>query len=206
MTFPIQRILRDTRILLGRNACDRSLILACDTDTLHLDQLIISKIERAAREVASEAQTVDLAPGVPLRTALEWPEGVGRGMAIMPLPDDFLRLLRVRLSDWRRPARIIGDNEPMARWQASRFHGIRGNPERPVAVITMQPTGRVAELYASYAGSQVRIHEAIYMPVPRIREHALDFPERLYEQLVERIAVLTANTFQQPLLSPFQDL
>ena len=132
-----------------------------------------------------------LAPGMPIRTQLQWSGLPGRGMAVLPLPDDFLRLLSIRLSDWARPARIICDTDPACRWQAMPFTGIRGNPSRPVAVVTAYPSGRVAELYSSTAGPEVRVVMAQYVPVPRLRDGVLSLPEWLYHDFIGRIAQLT---------------
>ncbi len=195
MTYSIHDILRDARILLDRNAYDRPLIPTCDADSRSFNELIASKILTAARQVMEEAPPALLAPGRPVRSRLTWPEGVGRGMAILPLPDDFLRLLSVRLSDWHRPARIITDTDPDYRWQASPFAGLRGNPSRPVAVVCAQPQGHVAKLYSSAAGPDVTLTMAQYAALPQIIDGGLEIPRRLYDAFISRVGELTRLSF-----------
>lgn len=194
MLYSVRQIVSDTRVMLDHNAEERPLIRIDDPYTLTLDQLIASKIETAARQVLEEAPLHSLAPGKPLRVSLAWVERPGWGMAVLPLPDDFLRLLHVRLSDWRRPARIITDTHPDYRWQASPFAGVRGNPDRPVAVVTQRPTGLVAELYSSAGGPGVTIEQAQYIAVPLIANEHIEWPQLLHYDIVSRIALLTCRS------------
>ena len=187
MKYSLSQIISDTRVWIGHNHEDRQLIAIEDPYTLSLDELIRSKVEMAARAVLREAPTELLEPGLPVRTRLIWPGRPGKGMAMLPLPDDFLRLLSVRLSDWHRPARIITDDDPASRWQSSPFVGVRGNPARPVAVITANPAGRVAALYSSMAGPSVRLVQAQYVPSPHIADGFIRLPESLYHDMVARI-------------------
>ena len=196
MKYSLSQIISDTRIWTGHNREDRQLIAIGDPYTLSLDELIRSKVEIAARNVLLEAPASLLMPGYPIHTQLIWQDSQGRGMAMLPLPEDFLRLLSVRLSDWRRPARIISDDHPASRWQSSPFAGVRGNPARPVAVITATPAGRVAALYSSKAGPSVRILQAQYVPTPRITDGFIRLPETLYPEVVARIAHLTMQSYQ----------
>ena len=188
MIYSLSQIISDTRVWTGHNHEDRQLIAIEDPYTLSLDELIRSKVEMAARAVLLEAPSELLVPGLPVRTRLIWPGCPGKGMAMLPLPEDFLRLLSVRLSDWRRPARIITDDDPASRWQSSPFAGVRGNPARPVAVITANPAGRVAALYSSMAGPSVRLVQAQYVPIPRITDGFIRLPESIYHDVVARIA------------------
>ena len=195
MTFSVPQIISDTRIWLGHNSEDTHLIAIDDPYTLSLNELIQSKIEMAARHVMMDAPWLMLAPGQPIRTRLAWRDSPGRGVAVLPLPDDFLRLLSVRLSDWHRPARIITADDPACRWQSSPFAGVRGNPSKPVAVITSHPSGMVAELYSSLAGPSVRLVEAQYVPLPRLADGFIRLPEPLYHDVVALVAQLTMQSY-----------
>jgi len=195
MLFSQQQLLSDTRIWLGHNHEDSQLIAIEDPYTLSLDELILSKIEMAAHRVLMDASWSMLVPGSPIRTRLAWRDSPGRGMAVLSLPDDFMRLLSVRLSDWKRPARIIAADNPSACWQSSPFAGVRGNPSRPVAVITSYPSGMVAELYSSTAGPSVRLVEAQYVPYPRLVDGFINLPEPLYHDVVALVAQLTMQSY-----------
>lgn len=196
MRYPVRKIIRDTRVSLDFNQEETPLVECCGAGNLTLDDIIRSKVEWATRIVAQRLDNLLLAPGTPIRTTLAWPGGTpGVGMAVMPLPDDCLRLLSVQLTDWLRPARIITENDPEYLWQSSPFHGVGGNPARPVAVICQRPTGLVAELYSSTAGRRVAIEKAQYVPVPRITpDDFIHIPSSAYEDVVMQVASLTAET------------
>jgi hypothetical protein len=195
MLYNLSDILRDTRIYLNYNGADQPLVSQCDTDTLMLDDLILSKVAMATREVLEASPPWLTGPGIPLCSRrLSWPEGEGRGMAILALPDDFLLLRTIRLSDWHRPARIIREDDPAYAWQSSPFIGVRGNPSRPVAVIVQQPQGWIAELYSSSAGPGVTVMTAQYHPVPKVIGSTIDIPPLLYDAVIHRIGEMTLHT------------
>ena len=55
--------------------------------------------------------------------------------ATIPLPDDFLRLAIIRLKGWKRPVfRLTSPAGPEGARQNCKWSGIRGNPDRPVAL------------------------------------------------------------------------
>lgn len=167
----------------------------CATD---ISKMIKMKLLEVATEAVLKADAVMLAPGVPVRSLLAWPEGhVGHGMAVLPLPDDCLRLIDVKLSDWKRPATIISQDSPEYMLQTSPFEGVRGNPENPVAAICQRPTGLVAELYSSRGGRGVAIDTAQYVPMPLFsREGFIFLPEKLYHNIISATATLTAQALQ----------
>lgn len=98
-------------------------------------------------------------------------------------------------ADWQRPARIITADNPSSCWQSSPWAGVRGNPSRPVAVITSYPSGMVAELYSSMAGPSVRLVEAQYVPCPRLIDGFINLPEPLYHDVVALVAQLTMQSY-----------
>jgi len=194
MLYSVRQVIADTRIALDHNADERPLIQVDDPYTLTLDQLIAANIQPAAREVLAAADPQRLGAGIPVEASLVWPERTGWGRALLPLPDDFLRLLSVAVSDWRRPARIIADTHPDYRWQSSPFAGVRGNPDRPVAVVCQRPWGRVAELYSSCGGSGVTLLHAQYVAEPHITSGHIEWPEALHHDIITRIALFVVGT------------
>lgn len=196
MRYPVRKIIRDTRVSLDFNAEESPLIEACGEGNLTLDDIIRSKVEMATRIVVQKLDNLLLAPGTPLRATLAWPGGMpGVGMAVMPLPDDCLRLLCVQLTDWLKPARIITEDDPEYQWQHAPFQGVGGNPARPVAAICQRPTGLVAELFSSTEGRKVAIEKAQYYPVPRItHDDSIHIPSLSYDDVVRQLASLTAET------------
>lgn len=154
------------------------------------------RLQEAAEKVMAEADSMMLAPGNPVRSLLAWPEGCeGHGMAVMPLPDDCMRLIDVKLSDWRRPATIITADNPIYLLQSSPFEGVRGNPENPVAAVCRRPAGMVAELYSSRAGRGVCIESAQYIPMPTFSHDGfIHLPDRLYHNIINTTARLAEES------------
>ena len=66
MLYNLSDILRDTRIYLNYNGADQPLVNQCDTDTLMLDDLILSKVAMATREVLEASPPWLTGPGIPL--------------------------------------------------------------------------------------------------------------------------------------------
>lgn len=195
MRYPVNEIIRDVRVLLDLDAADPPLITTTDPGALTIGQKIRSLVEWGARQVIEEAPLHRLQTGVPIQSGVAWHDAPGVGMAMLLLPDDFLRLVAIRMSDWHRDARIISAQDPEYACQSSRFPGVRGNPDRPVAVIVPTPMGWAAELYSSRAGSEVTVSKALYLPVPRIRQEAIHLPEALYHDIIGRIAHLVRLSF-----------
>ena len=195
MTYTIAKIIRDTRILLDLNSCERPLIPPCHDENLDVDSMIRAVLIPSAIEVMEESDDTLLAPGQPIRALLAWPEGTpGKGMAILPLPDDCLRLTAVKLTDWCRPARILGEADAEHTWQSSPFSGVRGNPDRPLAFICQRPTGLVAELYSSNNPNGVGIEYAQYVPKPHVdADDTMRLPEAIYHDIIARTAKKVAD-------------
>ena len=203
MKYPLSQIIRDVRVLLDLDADEPPLIPPVCTGALTIGEKIRAMVEWGARQVIEEAPASQLQEAGPLKGRLAWHDAPGVGMALLLLPDDFLRLVAIRLSDWHRDARIITDTDAEYLWQSSRFPAIRGNPQRPVAVIVGTPMGKAVELYCSYAGSEVVLSKALYQPLPRISHEHILLPSPLYYDIIGRIASLVRQTFtninpQQP--------
>ena len=196
MRHSLKKIIHDTRIFLDLNHDAPPLVETAHCGNLAIDDIIRSKVATAVRQVVERLDNLLLSPGKPIRATLAWPEGApGRGMAVLPLPDDCLRLLTVRLTDWRQPAHIITENDPEYRWQHTPWPGVGGNPSRPVAAICQRPTGMVAELYSSTGGSDVAIAVAQYYPVPHVtHDDTIDIPSLAYDDVIRQAALLTAET------------
>ena len=188
MKYTIDDIMKDVRARLGYNPDNLPLIEADDIETLRLDDIIRQQIVPAAQKVLLMAPPHLIDTAKPLRGALAWREQEGRGMAYLLLPADFLRLLSVRMTDWQRPAHIITETDPLYALQASPFQGVRGNPDRPVAVVVRYPEGLVLELYTSTAGVGTTLQRALYVPHPYITpDHLIDLPAALYDEIVNEI-------------------
>ena len=99
------------------------------------------------------------------------------GSVLLPLPDDFLVLHSIRMSDWERE---VTEAYPSDHWlhrlQGSRWHGLRGTPARPVAFETLTEDGkRALRLYSSGRGATLA--SGWYLPAPKINDaDEIDIP------------------------------
>ena len=188
MKYPLTQIMCDVRALLGHNPDNQPLIEVDDLRTLTFDEIIRQQMIPSVRMVLSKAPTERIDTCRPLRGAVGWKEQQGVGMAYMLLPDDFFRLLSVKMTDWHRPAQIITEDHPLYALQSSPFHGVRGNPDRPVAAVVRYPEGLVLELYSSSGGAGVTIQRALYVPQPHLTHDGyIDLPASLYDDILRQI-------------------
>lgn len=195
MTYTIRQIIHDVSVRLDLDDADQSLIAVNDRGARTIADIIVSQVEWGARQVIEEAPLCRLGQGVPIRGGVAWHDAPGVGMGLLLLPDDFLRLLVIRMSDWHRDAKIIFAHDAEYQWQSSRFPAVRGNPERPVAAIVTTPVGLAVELYSSHGGAGVTIAKALYLPVPRLVDGTISLPPLLYPDIIDRIATLTRQSY-----------
>ena len=113
----------------------------------------------------------------------------GKGFII--LPNDFMRLISFRMSDWQRTIyEAISESDPQYALQSSRFKGICGNPEKPVVAVVRRSEGKVLEFY-SCKSDTATVAQATYLPIPKIdRDGGIDVAEDCYRAAVYRAASL----------------
>lgn len=191
MIYTVDRITSDVKTAIDRNATDERLIADCDQETLTLDRLIRSKITEGVRRVHLLSPTHLLEDGHLFGEAVYRNED-GSGWIL--LPDDFMRLVAFKMSDWERTLyNAITVEDPRYRKQSSRYGGIRGNRQKPVCAIASRPEGKVLEFYSS--GEDAWVERGIYIPYPMIDRHdGVDICERCYQGAVYMIAALTVTT------------
>ena len=209
---------RAVRVAIDMNKTDDPLILEEDPDTLTLDEIIYAKLAEAVRLVEMEAPLFMLESGHDLMGDAEaclldkksgydllggaeaspWDKNSGQGIywgeggkGFIILPDDFMRLISFRMSDWERTVHeAISENDPQYALQSSRFKGICGNPEKPVVAIVRRSEGKVLEFY-SCKTEEATVAQATYLPIPKIdRDGGIDVAEDCYRAAVYRAASL----------------
>ena len=193
MLYNVNDIRRDVRVAMDQNGIDAQLIAENDTDTLELDRIIESKITEGVRLVHSEAPARLLEEGHSFGDELYWDR---RESGHVLLPDDFMRLIAFRMSDWERTVytAITPDDARYAR-QSSRLKGIRGNPQKPVAAIVNRAEGKALEFF-SCKSEDAQVATATYLPYPAIDgDGGIDISERCYDAVIYTIAGLVAATF-----------
>ena len=195
MVYKLPRIIRDVKVAIDENRDDRALLHEDDIDTLTLDDIVCSKIVEAVRRVVTEAPIHLLDGGVPFGDAIFWRD---RGAGWTLLPDDFMRLLVFKMSDWERPVyEPITAADPRYQLQHSRHKGLRGNPQKPVVAIVSRGEGRVLELY-SCKDENATVEQAAYLPLPELdRDGGIEIPLRCYRPVIYEAASLVLATVGQ---------
>jgi hypothetical protein len=176
-----------------------ALISAGDINAADLDAIIDGNAIPAAKEIVSVAPARMLVPGsdnTSYSPTLTQSNGVYVGT--MSLPGDFYRLFAVKMKSWERPAKIIYDDDAEYSLQKSKWSGLRGNTEAPVAVLVKDGDGSTCgyklELYTSKESTDT-LEYCRYCPMPSVSNETLVIPSKLTESIVYACASLTAETF-----------
>lgn len=223
MIYQLDNIEKDVRICLDQNADVSSLLGDGDEDTLRLNDVIRSKVPEAVERVHLSAPCHLLEQGHDFSQVSVWNNvsqeyelqdnsicwTPGDTCGYILLPDDFMRLVAFRMSDWERAVyTAITPSDTLYIKQRSRVRGIRGTSQRPVVAVCVHPAGRVLEFYSCKTGYNSSdpaltptISSAVYIPYPRIekdndREY-VDISELCYTAVVHTVAALTLITFNE---------
>ena len=190
MIYKLTEIARDVRIAIDQNMTSEQLIATEDIETLSLEDIIRSKIAEAVRRVETAAPVHFLEEGHNFGDAVYWGD-LESGWVL--LPDDFMRLIAFRMSDWERTVyAAISVDDPLYAKQSSRYKGIRGNVQKPVCVVVNRAEGKALEFY-SCNSEDAYVSRASYLPYPYIDEDdGIDISERCVEAAVRYAAALTA--------------
>ncbi len=204
MIYRTDDLIRDVRIAMDMNESDGSLAEVGDSTTLTLDEIIRSKLESAARIIEGNAPIWLLDSGKPLSGSITFREEIGKGRGRMQLPDDFLRLITFKMSDWERAVtEPIVESDPQYLHQSSRFAGLRGNPQKPVVAIVSEPTGLVLEFWSCTGGNGVTLQRGRYLPIPKIKGEGIEICEKLRSAVVAYTGYLSAQTIGERDLATF---
>ncbi len=188
MTVQAEEMARAVRVAIDMNKGDEPLIMEGDTDTLSLDEIIMAKLADAVRLVEMEAPATMLESGHDFGDNIFIGED-GKGFVI--LPEDFMRLISFRMSDWKRTVfEAISENDSQYALQSSKWKGICGNPEKPVCAIVRRSEGKVLEFYSCNDNTAI-VTQATYVPIPRIDiDGGIDVAENCYRAAIYRAASL----------------
>lgn len=193
MIYKLTEIARDVRIAIDQNMTSEQLIATEDIETLSLEEIIRSKIVEAVRRVESAAPVHFLEEGHDFGDAVYWGE-LESGWVL--LPDDFMRLIAFRMSDWERTVyAAISVDDPLYAKQSSRYKGIRGNVQKPVCAIVNRAEGKALEFY-SCNSTDAYVSRASYVPYPHIDEDdGIDISDRCYTAVIYTTAALVLTTY-----------
>lgn len=193
MIYQIEKIKRDVRVALDQNMVSETLFAEGDVDTLSVDEIIESKIIEGVERIHKSAPVYLLESGHHFGESLFWGD---RESGWVLLPDDFMRLVVFRMSDWERSVYSAESaDSPAYIRRHSRYKGIRGTAQRPVCVLGVRPEGKVLEFY-SCRSEEAEVSEGVYLPYPRIDAGGgVDISERCYGAVVYMIAALAVATY-----------
>lgn len=193
MIYQRQRIVADVLAAIDQE-CSAG-VRDDETGALTVADIASGKIEDAARMVmiSAPANTIDTAVHIH-----DTPVSDGSGNWRVSLPDDYLRLVSVRLSDWERPVTdAITPSHPRYRHLRSRLPGLRGTPSRPAASVERTHNSLTLTLYGSRAVAPELI-EGLIALTPRFdRSGGIDLPAQLYRAVVYHAAALTLTASGQ---------
>lgn len=191
--YNIETVSEDVRIAIDENKTSEQLLGDEDIDTLSLNEIIRSKIEEAVRRVETTAPTFLLEEGHTFGDSVFW-EDNNSGWTL--LPDDFMRLIAFRMSDWERTCyNAISVDDPIYDLQSSRYKGVRGNVQKPVCAVVNRAEGKALEFY-SCNSEEAYVKRATYLPYPKIDdEDGIDISERCYTAVVYTTAALVLTAY-----------
>lgn len=195
---------RDVRIAVDMNRESTPLLLDGDTETTSFDDIIYAKLTDAVRMVEMEAPLNLLEQGHQFGDNVVWGED-GKGWIL--LPDDFMRLVVFKMSDWRHSvSEAITQDDPKYSRQWSRWKGICGNPEKPVVAIVNRAEGNLLEFFSCHDDTAT-VEQAVYVPLPRIDlDGGIDVSEKCYKAAVYRAAALALASIGDQLSTTMVEL
>lgn len=133
---------------------------------------------------AAELNECDALPAAPLTH-------VGGGRALMPLPGNFLRLLRLRMSDWSHA--VHGTLPPESEEYALRFAA--GRRRHGAVALIHTGEGRSLEIFGTSAGSSVA--EGSCLLAPRIDGEYACLPESALRPIIVKTAEIAREVIGQ---------
>lgn len=193
MIYQVTNVMRDVRIAIDENMTSEQLVSIADVETLALDDIIRSKVTESVRRVELAAPAHCLEEGHTFGDAVYWGEHES-GWVL--LPDDFMRLIAFRMSDWERTVyTAISADDPSYAMQSSRYKGIRGNVQKPVCAIVNRQEGKALEFY-SCKNTSAYVSRGSYVPYPTIDSSGgIDISERCYTSVIYMCAGLVLTTY-----------
>ena len=205
MIVQAEDMAKAVRVAVDMNHNSTPLLVDDDIDTISFDEIIYAKLVDAVRVVEQEAPIKLLEQGHQFgRDNVNWMEN-GKGWII--LPDDFMRLVVFKMSDWKISiSDAIGQDDPLYIRQFSRWKGISGNPENPVVAIVNRAEGNVLEFF-SCNDNTATIEQAVYVPYPKIDiDGGIDVSEKCYRAAVYRAAALALASIGDQLSTTMVEL
>ena len=204
MIVQAEKMAKDVRIAVDMNHDSTPLLVEDDIDTVSFNDIIYAKLTDAVRMVEMEAPLHLLEQGHQFGENIVWGDE-GKGWLI--LPDDFMRLVVFKMSDWHHSvSEAITQDDPKYSRQWSKWKGVCGNPEKPVVAIVNRAEGNVLEFF-SCNDDTATVEQAVYIPLPRIDlDGGIDVSEKCYKAAVYRAGALALSSIGDQLATTMVEL
>lgn len=209
--YTIDIIKSDVLILLDEYNASDTLLDDEDLYANTLNDMINERIVDAVKQVIARAPLdvfqhddctsfaqVKNAQGNLVKRTITWDDSDKYlGVGSVSLPDDFFRLIKFKMSDWKRPVFVaISEADEDYAMQRSPYKGVRGNTENPVCAIVIDAQSKRLEFF-SCKDKKGTISSALYIPYPSIVDNKIDIPERCYESVIYTIGAMVCFALKQ---------
>jgi hypothetical protein len=190
--FTLDQIVGKVREKLDEIAENESEMIGTEEDNANLNTVIKSCVPEAYRFISLNAHPNMLeGKQCTSETLSVGSDFVGR----IGLPDDFLRLISVRLSSWVSScSAMITEDSPEYRMQSNKW--VSGNKFRPVAALVHTQSGRQLELYKA-SSSTDSLKSFIYIPSLSNSATEVELSDQTADAFIYYVAGLTLTTFRE---------
>lgn len=198
-TYSIKQIVEQVRIKYDEfGAAESEMIVS--PDNADMDTIIASNIGAAYHFVMMGAD-LSMLEGKNLKVDDESLEIDKDLVGHIKLPDDFLRVVTVRLSSWKSsPANVITEGMPEYRMQSDPY--ACGTFQYPVMAIVNSVEGRFLELYKARTQEDT-LKSFVYVPLWSSGNNEVNIPDMLSDAFIYYVAGLTATTFREDVANDF---
>ena len=181
-----ETILKDVRVLLDEQRENAALIEDEDPISVETDTILWSYVTQAVDEVHLSAQSWMVAPvSVSSDIALSDYRKGKKGS----LPVDFLRMIKLSAEDLNADVyEPISEDSDEYLQQQSKWAGVRGNADRPVAAILPNHTGENSGLALEVYGTKLSSCNLLYIKRATVSDDAIDIAPMCYRSVLYTMA------------------
>lgn len=163
-----------------------------DPDTLEMEDIIKSKIKDGINAVRMVAplHALEMTRVVPTVSWMDKDKGIG----MINLPSDFLRLGLFKMSDWAYGvSRAITPTSDEYSQQFSEYKGVRGNPTRPVVSISADAGDGILEFFSCDSANATATLQYVERKTGESTLHKIE--ENIYRAVVLKTAALAMANY-----------
>lgn len=187
MKVKIPKLVRRAMLLLDEDCEELKSAVVYGDKGVELRRLARQLVPEAARAAIMEADLALIDETQPIDAEMTYDaQGVGE----IKLPDDFLRLVELRMADWAVGLCGYASEMPATRGDMPvlRHHPDSGGAEAatPALLLGHGPDGRVIRVFGTASGTAPAVTR--YLPQPEVTDGAISIPKALFEPVARKIA------------------